>query len=933
MRICTIISRSYLAQARVLALSYAEHNRGESCSVLLLDDPGRTVDPSSEPFEIVRPEELGIERFESLAAMYDVTELAAAVRPRLLGRLLERNPGPLAYVDPDIRFFAEIDRIAQLAAEEKVVLTPHLLGEPLPRDDLEPSESALLASGNYDLGFIALAPGPTAERLISWWSEPSRFAYSMQDGPDVRLDQRRFDLVASVTPAFHASSDPGANVSYWNLHERRLERQGDRYVVNGGPLRFFHFSGFDPTRPHTLSRHQTRVRFADDPLLAEICDEYAADLYAQGLEGARTQQWGYGRLHDGTKLSPVLRRLYAEGERTGAFGFSPFTEAGTNEFLTWCQEPAELGASHGLTRLCLAIYRMRPDLRQAFPDLDGDDGPRFLAWSHRHGVEEMGVDARLLPPRPDASEKDARPDEHEVWGVNVAGYLRSELGVGEVARGVITALDARDVPLMPIHGKLVPRSRQGHPFAFFDTSSAPFPVNLICVNADHLPAFLTDAGPEFFENRYNIGFWWWEVTTVPESSLGAFELVDEIWVGTEYVADALRAVSPVPVIKVRVPVTPPPTVSYSRGELGLPDGFLFFFMFDFNSGFERKSPLGLIQAFRTAFDPGAGASLVIKCINHASDPDNHERLRLAAQTHPDIHIIDRYVTAERKDAMLAACDCYVSLHRSEGFGLPLAEAMYLGKPVIATRYSGNLDFMSDTNSYLVDYELRPVGEGNYPYPPEAEWADADLDDAARLIRDVFDRPLEAARRARHGAADIRRTHSVDAAGQTMADRLNTVRSHLDRHLPIRHAGSPRPSPSELAQLQELIGRPAELRQRSAGGRVRNLARRAALRVMNPVIEYQRQLSEHEHQVEQGLVRELARQDAARSTELLQIRRRAGAQISALMAQLRSREAVLRSMRAEMAALRAELRPERVTLDRAPATDSEATAHSTIHGRD
>ena len=338
---------------------------------------------------------------------------------------------------------------------------------------------------------------------------------------------------------------------------------------------------------------------------------------------------------------------------------------------------------------------------------------------------------------------------------------------------------------------------------------------------------------------------------------------------------------------------------------------------------------------------------MIKCINQGGDPDNHDRLRLAAQTHPDVHIMDQYVPAERKDAMLGACDCYVSLHRAEGFGLPLAEAMYLGKPVIATRYSGNLDFMSDSNSYLVDYELKPVGEGNYPYPPDAEWAAADRDHAARLMREVFENPLEAARRAHQGAADIRRTHSVDAAGQTMQDRLKTVRSHLDRHLPVRHMSSSPALPGELAQLQDLIDHPVELRRRSPRGPVRDLARRVALRVMKPVIEHQSQLSERGQQIQRGLVRELARQDAARSSELRQVGRRAGAQVGALMSQLRSSEAALRSMRAEIAALRAEVRPERATsdpegspaalsgdaVDVVPAPDSGPTVHSTIHGRD
>jgi glycosyltransferase involved in cell wall biosynthesis len=903
MRICTIIARNYLAQARVLAVSYSEHNRGEPCSVLLLDDPEHDVGDATEPFEIIRPEQLGLDRFEGMAAMYEVGKLASAVKPSLLRHLLERDWQPIAYFDPDIRFFDEIDEIAQSAAEEKLVLTPRVIQAALPTDDLEPSELSLLASGTMDLAFIAMAPGTAAQRLLSWWSEPARLG---EDGTDAHLDQRRFGLVSSVVPHLHVLRDPGASVSYWNLHERELRREGSRYTVNGRPLRFFHFSGFDPARPFTLSKHQSRIRLADDPVLAGLCDDYVRQLRTHGFEQVRAQRWHYQRLYDGTILTPLLRRLYAEGERTGAFRFSPFSEMGSEEFWAWCQEPAEVGAKHRLTRLCLAIYRLRPDLRQAFPDLDGDDGPSLLAWTYRHGATEMELPPRWLPRHPHQADEGLHEDEDDVWGVNVAGYLRSELGVGEVARALIGALDARDVPVMPIHGKFVPRSRQGHTFAFLDTSSSPFPVNLICVNADHFASFLADAPPHFAEDRYNIGFWWWEVATFPESSLGAFDLVDEIWVGTDYVGDALRPLSPVPVVKVRVPVTAPPIVPYSRAELGLPDGFVFFFMFDFHSVFERKDPLGLIEAFRIAFDPGSGASLVIKCINHTSDVDNHERLKLAAQRHPDVHVIDRYVPAERKDAMLASCDCYVSLHRAEGFGLPLAEAMYLGKPVIATRFSGNLDFMTDVNSYLVDYEPEPVGEGNYPYPPHAEWAAADRQHAARLMREVFDSPLEAGRRARQGAADIRRTHSAEAAGEAMERRLNTIRAHLGAHPPVRHASSPAQSAPELTQLQALVDRRVTPPQGLGGGRVRGFVRRSALRIMAPVIGYQRQLSEHDQEVEQGLVRELGRQNAARTSELSQMRRQAGAQVAVLLAELRSREATLRSVSAELAALRSEL---------------------------
>lgn len=838
MRICTVIARNHLPQARVLARSYAENNRDEPCSVLLIDDPQRAIADRSEPFEIIRPEQLGLERFDGMAAMYDLRELAAALKPLLLRHLLERDREPLACVDADVRFFCDIDEITHLVASERIVLVPHG-------------------------GFVAVAPGDDTGRLIEWWR--GRLSFSL-------------DEVSTVTSRFHVAGDSGLNVGYWNLDERVVDRHGATYMVNGVPLRFFHFSGFDPARPYALSSHQTHIRLPDQPALAALCQEYADALREAGFDREREERWMYARLADGTSLTAELRRLYGEGERTGAFTRSPFTDAGTAEFVAWCQSPAERGSAHGLTRLALTVYNARSDLQSAFPDLDGEDGARFFWWISHHSEQaaDLGLPPDWLPAPAPGSEKKPVVEEGPPWGVNVAGYLRSELGVGEHTRAIITGLDARGVPLLPVHGAYVPQSRQGHPFAFLDPAAAPFPVNLICVNADELPAFLADAGPGFSEGRYTIGFWAWEVTRFPERSLGALDLVDEVWVASEHVAAALRPVSNVPIIKVRLPVAMPPVVPYPRERLGLPDGFTFFFMFDFHSGIERKNPIGVIEAFREAFAPGSGASLVVKSINRESQPDEYDRLRFAAREHPDVHIMDRYLSVQEKDAMLAACDCYVSLHRAEGFGFTPAEAMYLGKPVIATGYSGNLEYMTPQNSYLVDYELRPVGRGNFPYPANGEWADPDTADAARLMREVVENPVEAARRGRQAALDIRAGYSPDVAGETMERRLADVRTRLQTRKPVRHGNAPISPSIGFSALRELIERGPSPRE---GGRVRRLAQRLALRVMRPVIVHQREVSE-------GLLSEVAA-----------TRGRDAARVAAVLAELRRQDAMLQKLAA------------------------------------
>jgi glycosyltransferase involved in cell wall biosynthesis len=332
-----------------------------------------------------------------------------------------------------------------------------------------------------------------------------------------------------------------------------------------------------------------------------------------------------------------------------------------------------------------------------------------------------------------------------VEGVNVVGYFDAELGVGEAARLLLRGIEARGIPHRVINVPGGTQSRREHPFVEANGGGL-YSTNVICLNPPELRSFALDAGPEFFRGRYAIGVWWWEVPQVAPDARGAIGFVDEIWVGSEYVRGIIAAETDRPVHVVPLPMPSPAPTSLERSDLALPEGFLFLFMFDFLSVFERKNPLAAVDAFSRAFAPGEGAVLVVKSVNGDLRPEQLARLR-AASDRPDIHIVDRYVTTDEKDAWLAACDCYVSLHRSEGFGLILAEAMALGKPVIATGYSGNLDFMDSKTSYLVPYTLTPIPPGCDPYPEGVPWAEPDVTRAAELMRHVYDNPVDATRRA------------------------------------------------------------------------------------------------------------------------------------------------------------------------------------------
>ncbi|HEY4450084.1 MAG TPA: methyltransferase domain-containing protein [Solirubrobacteraceae bacterium] len=895
MEICTIIAKNYVAQARVLARSFAQHHEGGRCTVLVIDDYQDYLDPQVEPFTILTPKDVGCEDFEEMAWRYDVLELSTAVKPWLLSHLLAGGAPAVTYLDPDIRVHSSLQRLDDLAREHGVVLTPHNT-VPLPDDGKRPNQIDILLAGVYNLGYVSLGASEEIARLLGWWRERLLTDCRVDPLNGYFVDQRWFDLAPGLVSDHAIVRDPQYNVAYWNLHCRSLERTAGGYTVDGAPLAFFHFSGFDPGAPENLSRHQSRVTSSPGSALRQICEAYAEEVIAAGYRDTKDWPYTYHELPSGVGLTRRLRKLYEIARERREVLDSPFTEEGADSFLGWLAEPAP-DAPPGVNRLLAEMYGTRADLQAAFPDVSGEDLGAFLVWAAETGPQEEPALAAVAavaassepapayrepPSLPGAATSPApaavraeqpTPDggrPGEPWGVNVVGYFRSELGTGEAARQVVSALDAGGVPLLPVHGRTIPPNRQGHQFAHLDHTDARYPVNLICMNADVLGEFAAQAGPGFFEARYSIGMWFWEVEQFPAAWTPAFDHLDELWLPTEHVAGAVGPLSPIPITKITLPVEMPLIMPATRAELELPEGFMFLFSFDYHSVFERKNPLAVLEAYTDAFEATDGAVLVIKSINADSAPAEHARLLAAADSRPDVHIVDGYLTAERKNLTLNACDCYVSLHRAEGFGLTMAEAMYLGKPVIATAYSGNLDFMTEANSFLVDHTLVPIGPGAPPYPAQARWAEPDVAHAAALMRDVFESREGAALRGARAAQDIRRTHSPAAAARTMSIRLDVLRE--------RHASGLMPVADSAAQSELVRRRVDSGPARDAPSRLGApglVARRLALRAMKPFTAHQRSLDADIVELLAGLeakVRKLDLDFAARHSTLLADRR-------------------------------------------------------------
>jgi glycosyltransferase involved in cell wall biosynthesis len=291
-------------------------------------------------------------------------------------------------------------------------------------------------------------------------------------------------------------------------------------------------------------------------------------------------------------------------------------------------------------------------------------------------------------------------------------------------------------------------------------------------NADALRVVKPLLGPATFHNRLNIGCWAWELSRFPGEWRDRFQGLREVWVLSAFMQQAIGAVAPVPVVTIGSPVVPYPPTGLTRADLGLPaDQRVFLFAFDMLSVPERKNPLDCIAAYRMAFAPRFdGVQLVIKANHLAQFPDWQARLRDEVASARGILIED---TLERRavNALYEQADVYVSLHRSEGFGLTLAESMRLGKPVIATDYSANRDYLNESNGFPVRYTLVELERDYGPYRAGNVWAQPDIAHAAALMRQAAGDPEEARRRGLRAAADMERLYSPRAVARRMIERL------------------------------------------------------------------------------------------------------------------------------------------------------------------
>jgi glycosyltransferase involved in cell wall biosynthesis len=339
--------------------------------------------------------------------------------------------------------------------------------------------------------------------------------------------------------------------------------------------------------------------------------------------------------------------------------------------------------------------------------------------------------------------------KHTRTGLNIVGFLTADLGIGESARRMVRAADAAGIPTSLVQLKLNCRNRLGDlTFKRRLQEDNPQGANVFHIDPPVSRDIDHHHGQAFMKDRYNIGYFAWELPEFPDSWTSAFDYYDEIWCPSNFVTQAVSLKSPVPVVTMPHSVSfdrPTESTEELRTRFGLPkDKFLFLCLFDLNSYTERKNPRGVIEAFRRSGLATRGASLVVKVHNADLNPSDFAALKDAVSDLPGTVIISTTLSRADVYGLEAACDCFVSLHRSEGFGFAIAECMYLGKPVIATDWSATAEYLDRQNGFPVRCALVRLTENHGPYTKGSQWAEPDIGHAAELMsKAMTDKELSA----------------------------------------------------------------------------------------------------------------------------------------------------------------------------------------------
>jgi glycosyltransferase involved in cell wall biosynthesis len=776
----TICSGNYFPYARVLLSSLQTYHSEATLFLCLADTLQSGIELNLPGVELITVDSLEILSFTDFAFRYDIMEFNTAVKPFVLQWLLEvKGFEEVIYLDPDIELFAPMNSVLEAFTEgANFVLTPHIT-EPAEFGEF-PDDVSIMKAGIYNLGFIGVKNSRDGISFLHWWGRKLRFQCLNQQDQGIFVDQKFVDLL----PAFHDRvailRDRTLNVAYWNLDQRELTKSNDTWLVNGKPLCFFHFSGVDLKQPQRLSKHTTRFNGDLASPLQEIIEHYLRKLVQFGYGTEVYPGYGYARFNKGIAIADIMRRCYRN--LTEPWLDNPF-----ETFHHYLNLPCEelLSSSPWLvTNLMYYVWLQRKDLQQAFNlSRTISDRLSYCRWFIENAATQYKIDSYFITPIVEnLSQHYALQNVAPIKSVNnvgVIGYLKAETGVGHAGRMLASSLKKVGIPIQGYNVTLNVMARQAET-AVDDllTEKINAPIQIYNINADQLGLVRSHLKRKVNHSAYKINMPFWELSKFPQAWLKNYQGFNEIWAASRFIQSSLQEVLSIPAIWLPPAVTLTKFSPRNRSHFQLPQNtFLFHYNFDFSSFATRKNPQAAIKAYRLAFrnnQTSIDTALIIKTRGYDPEGKNLAKLQEFTANEPDIYILNQEMTYDETLALMNCCDCYISLHRSEGFGYTPTEAMLLEKPVIATDYSGTKDFINQNTGFPVNYQLIPVQENEYPFWQNQKWAEPDLNHAAWLMRKIIAEESKTKAIARQGKAKILTDYSLENIGKMYQKRLREI---------------------------------------------------------------------------------------------------------------------------------------------------------------
>ncbi len=531
----TVATRAEFAHVRVLSESLARSNPGVELTAVIIDDVDGLFLQRRESFSILAWRELGMseQSFTEIVATKSSEEVRHCLMPYLLQILIARGASCAIGLAPKSWVLGSLDTIVT-SVDSATALVLARTPAVLPDDRHRPDRDDLWREGELNPDFVVVTSG--GDRFLDRWRE-----FPEDDDEPVGPTQPTKSALeaASHLVGVRRCVDLDWCLSEWNLHmgDIGFDPATGVVTVNETPLLVLQFTGYDPEVPELFGGDwggMARILLSERPELRTLTDRYRDRLLRRGVRAVEDIPYAFSRLRNGLPFDGTMKDLARQSFASPLSAStmpSPFENA--EHFVSWCTTP---GANDRISRYLDELYRSRGDLQELIPRLDVTGAEELVRWCWGE-VAAGRIDHRLVPRFEDVAVEIPPRDlpisrsviagtQRSATGIEVSGYLRAEMGVGELGRNLVHAVEASGVPFTT-RNEDDPDHRQRHPF--IDHPGDVHAVNLVCMNADSMVHFAYRMGADYFDNRYTIGVWSWELEEFPEEFDSSFALVDEIW--------------------------------------------------------------------------------------------------------------------------------------------------------------------------------------------------------------------------------------------------------------------------------------------------------------------------------------------------------------------------------------------------------------------